>query len=112
MCSLLTLRCAGLLDRVYLDYQKYHKTPAQILIRWSLQRGFIVIPKGTGSHIDENANVYDFSLSNDDLHFLDTLETGQGVTWNRTWSSIILDSGICCGWRKGGSLALDAGGDC
>jgi len=48
--------------------QKYNKTPAQILIRWSLQKGFVTIPKSTKpSRIDENSNVFDFNLSDEDM---------------------------------------------
>ncbi|KAF2124436.1 Aldo/keto reductase [Dothidotthia symphoricarpi CBS 119687] len=53
--------------------KKYNKTPSQILIRWSLQMGFIPLPKSvTKSRIEENANVYDFSLTEEDMKSLDT----------------------------------------
>lgn len=48
--------------------QKYGKTPAQIVIRWHLQKGVIVIPKSIRSErIRENADVYDFELSSEDI---------------------------------------------
>jgi methylglyoxal/glyoxal reductase len=50
------------------------KTPAQVLIRWGLEKGFVVIPKSVRrERIIENANVFDFSLSLDQMHSLDSL---------------------------------------
>lgn len=54
--------------------KKYHKTPAQIMIRWSLQHGNIVIPKSSNPvRIQENADVFSFSLKDDDMKKLDAL---------------------------------------
>lgn len=48
--------------------EKYRKTPAQIIIRWNLQAGYIVIPGSKNSaHITENFNVFDFEISHDDM---------------------------------------------
>ena len=55
--------------------EKYKKSPAQILIRWSLQHEFIVIPKSESKeHIEQNIEVFDFSLEGSDMEKLDTLE--------------------------------------
>ncbi|VDP19620.1 unnamed protein product [Heligmosomoides polygyrus] len=55
---------------------KYNKTPAQICLRWSLEHGVPVIPKSKEkSRIAENMNVFDFSLSNDDLREMAVLQT-------------------------------------
>lgn len=48
--------------------EKYHKSPAQITIRWHLQRGVIVMPKSTHrERIRANRQVFDFTLSNEDM---------------------------------------------
>ena len=48
--------------------KKYQKTPAQIVIRWHLQAGYIVIPGSKNpAHITENFNVFDFEISAEDM---------------------------------------------
>lgn len=65
----------------------YGKTPAQILIRWSLQKGFVPLPKSvTPSRIVENANVYDFELSKQDMQDLET-EDYAPCSWDPTTSN-------------------------
>lgn len=66
MFNLPTLKAIG---------EKYGKTPAQVILRWHLQRGIIVIPKTT--HIDrmrENLNVFDFELSSEDMSAITGLD--------------------------------------
>jgi len=55
------------------------RTPAQVLLRWSLQHGLIAIPKSTHrKRIEENSRVFDFALSAEDMAELDALdETGE-----------------------------------
>lgn len=56
---------------------KTGKTPAQVIIRWHLQKGYIVFPKSvTPSRIAENFNVLDFELTADDLEAIDALDAG------------------------------------
>jgi diketogulonate reductase-like aldo/keto reductase len=52
------------------------RTPAQVLLRWCLQRGTIVLTKSTRrERIQENAEVFDFELSDQDMVALDALDT-------------------------------------
>lgn len=61
-------------EKVVLLSKKYNKSPAQILIRWSLQTGKVVIPKSvTFTRIQENADVFDFQLSAEDVNTLSSL---------------------------------------
>lgn len=54
--------------------EKYGKTPAQIVLRWDLQHGVVTIPKSVKEHrIRENADVFDFELSQEDMDKLDAL---------------------------------------
>jgi diketogulonate reductase-like aldo/keto reductase len=54
---------------------KYNKTTAQVLIRWSLQHGFVVIPKsGNKQHIRENSEVFDFQISDGDMKQINSIE--------------------------------------
>jgi 2,5-diketo-D-gluconate reductase A len=53
------------------------KTPGQIVIRWHLQIGNVVIPKSvTPERIEENFNVFDFELSAAEIEAIDTLDAG------------------------------------
>lgn len=57
--------------------QKYNKTPAQILVRYSLQKGWVPLPKSENEDwIKDNANVYDFEISDQDMATLNALDQG------------------------------------
>lgn len=51
--------------------EKYQKTPAQIALRWNIQRGVIPIPKTANSNrLEENINVFDFELTDKEMALL------------------------------------------
>jgi diketogulonate reductase-like aldo/keto reductase len=56
------------------------RTPAQVLLRWCLQRGIPVIPKSTHrERIAENGQIFDFTLSDPEMHDLDALDQSGGT---------------------------------
>jgi diketogulonate reductase-like aldo/keto reductase len=64
------------------------RTQAQVLVRWAVQRGLVVLPKSAHrDRIEENAQVFDFTLSDDDMTALDALDETGGTEQARetTW---------------------------
>ena len=58
--------------------EKYKKTTAQIILRWHIQRGVVVIPKSTHkARMEENLNVFDFVLEQTDLNRISELDKKQ-----------------------------------
>jgi diketogulonate reductase-like aldo/keto reductase len=54
--------------------EKHHRTPAQIVLRWHIQHGVVVIPKSVHEYrIRENADLFGFSLSTDEMARIDAL---------------------------------------
>ncbi|WP_050635336.1 aldo/keto reductase [Candidatus Stoquefichus sp. SB1] len=54
---------------------KYHKTVGQIILRWHIQRGFVVIPRSTKeARMKENIEVFDFALSEEEMIKIKTLD--------------------------------------
>ena len=66
-------------DETIVRIAKDHsRTPAQVVLRWHIQLGNIVIPKSvTPSRIEENFAVFDFELSDDDMHALFELDRNE-----------------------------------
>jgi diketogulonate reductase-like aldo/keto reductase len=55
---------------------KYNKSVAQILLGWSIQQGFLPLPKSSNKErMIENSNIFDFKLSDEDLEAMKVLET-------------------------------------
>lgn len=60
--------------------QQYGKTPAQVILRWHVQSGFIVIPKSVKpERIRENLDLFDFELSEQDMRAIDGMDRGQRI---------------------------------
>ena len=60
--------------------QRTGRTPAQVLLRWCLQHDVPVIPKSTHrERIRENAQIFDFALSGEDMAELDALDRTSGT---------------------------------
>ena len=65
--------------------EKYKKTPAHIMVRWSLQHGNIVLPKSVHrEHILENSNVFDFEISKVDMAEIDSFNENLRLYWDST----------------------------
>jgi diketogulonate reductase-like aldo/keto reductase len=83
------LNTSDLGDERVLDVaERNGRTPAQVLLRWVVQRGVPVIPKSVRrERIEENAQLFDFELSEDDMRALDSLDTtgGTGEAQERKW---------------------------
>jgi diketogulonate reductase-like aldo/keto reductase len=60
--------------------QRHGKTPAQVSIRWILQRGLITIPKSIHrKRLEENADVFDFELSAEEMAIIESLDRGERI---------------------------------
>lgn len=56
---------------------RLHKTAAQVILRWHIQHGFVVIPKSThAERIRENISVFDFELTRNDMLAIDDIGDG------------------------------------
>jgi 2,5-diketo-D-gluconate reductase A len=73
---------ASLLDAPLLSQlgEKYDKTPGQLVLRWHVQNGLVVIPKsGNPERMRENLDVFDFALDPQDLAEISILDEGPGA---------------------------------
>lgn len=65
--------------------QKHGKDIGQVLVRWSLQKGYSPLPKSSQPHrVKSNADLYNFTLSGEDMEALDALDEGDNgaLSWN------------------------------
>lgn len=57
---------------------KYEKTPAQIILRWHIQRGMMVIPRSSNmKRLKDNIQIFDFELEEADMEKINALDTGK-----------------------------------
>lgn len=67
-------------ETVYDIAQELGKSPAQVVIRWNIDHGVVTIPKSITPHrIDENLNVFDFSLSTEQIERIDALNQDRRI---------------------------------
>ena len=61
---------------------KYNKSVAQVILRWDLQRGVVVIPGSSNpNHIEENISIFDFSLTDDEMAQIAALDRNEKHDW-------------------------------
>lgn len=62
---------------------KYHKTPAQVILRWHYQKGYVAIPSTLSrSHFDEMFEVEAFSISDEEIAWIDSLNDNVRLRYN------------------------------
>lgn len=70
---------------IYSLATKYSCTSAQLLIRWGIQKGFVVLPKSVRrDRIQENASVDGFEISEEDMQKLDACDEYLVTDWDPT----------------------------
>ena len=63
--------------------EELNRTPAQVLIRWAMQRGMVVLPKSVNKdRIIENFSVFDFEISDSIMKRLDDLDERYVTCWD------------------------------
>ena len=70
-------------DEVIAGIAKNHgKSPAQVILRWNLQKGVVVIPGSSNpDHIRENTELFDFELSEEEMARINALDRGEKHDW-------------------------------
>ncbi len=60
----------------------HNVSPAQVILRWNLQKGVVVIPGSSNpEHIKENTDIYDFELSDDEMNQINSLDRNEKHDW-------------------------------
>src|SRR5919107_3135739 len=81
-------------ERVGQIADRLGRTPAQVLLRWCVERDLVVIPKSTHrERIEENSRIFDFTIADDEMGALDALDDTGGTDralerrgwWGRRW---------------------------
>jgi 2,5-diketo-D-gluconate reductase A len=61
---------------------KYGVTEAQVLLRWGVQQGYVVLPKSTNPvRIRQNADLFSFTIVDEDMAAIAGMDRGAGVAW-------------------------------
>ena len=69
--------------------KKYGKAPAQVILRWHVQMGFVVIPGSKNvDHIKDNLNIMDFELTDDEMAEIAKLDKGERY-YHRTEEQLV-----------------------
>lgn len=62
--------------------EKYNVSSAQVILRWNLQKGVVVIPGSSNpKHIKENLDLFDFQLTSDDMEKIKSLDKNEKHDW-------------------------------
>jgi 2,5-diketo-D-gluconate reductase A len=70
--------------------KKYSKSVAQVILRWLIQRGVVVIPKSVRKErLIENINVFDFQLSSEDMEAIKSMDTKESLFFSHRDPAII-----------------------
>lgn len=77
--------------------KKYGKSVAQVALRWLIQRGVIIIPKSVHvERMEQNLDIYDFTLSDDDMARIAALDTGKSLFFDHHDPEVVK---MFMGWR-------------
>ncbi len=77
--------------------KKYGKSVAQVALRWLTQRGIIIIPKSVHvERMEQNLNIFDFTLSDEDMAAIATLDTGKSLFFDHHDAEV---TKMFMGWR-------------
>lgn len=77
--------------------KKYGKSVAQVALRWLIQRGVIIIPKSVHiERMEQNIDIFDFTLSNEDMAEIATLDTGKSLFFDHHDPDVVK---MFMGWR-------------
>lgn len=77
--------------------KKYGKSVAQVALRWLIQRGVIIIPKSVHvERMEQNLNIFDFTLTEDDMAAVARLDTGKSLFFDHHDPEVVK---MFMGWR-------------
>jgi len=63
--------------------EKYHKSIAQVVLRWLIQQDVMVIPKTwDDQYLADNIDIFDFQLDSEDMQIIDSMDQGKFLNYN------------------------------